>query len=138
MIKLSEPRNSEINIPMIEDMRSAKFVGILPVKNINQMVYVFYNKEKHPRGSHYFGITRRDSHLVILDAGEVEGKTFNGILRKDGTILHSYYRHDYVVDDLDNMVDGGSDYFKHWVADGKAIAFSFKDGELICVPPPIL
>ena len=112
----------------------AKFIGILPVKSINAPVYVFYNTKKHPKGSHYMGITHQMFPVPMwtkFDAGEVEGKIFNGILRSDGTILHSYYRHDYAMDMLDNMVDGGDDYFKHWVAAGKKISFTFKDGEIV-------
>lgn len=138
-MKLSPQRQPELDTKKVEEVRGAKFVGILPVRSINQPVYVFYNKEKHPRGSHYFGLTHhrhppdfQEGIWVILDAGEVEGKTFSGILRPDGTILHSYYRHDYVEDSFGNMVDGGEEYCRYRLGDKcQPMSFTFKDGELV-------
>ena len=134
-MKLSTPRNPAIKIDVIEKDRNARFIGILPIKHIDAPVYVFYNEIKHPRGSHYFGLTNRFgpcgvSHWVILDAGEAEGKAFNGILRADDTILHSYYHHDCATDEFGNMVDGGDSYFRCSVPCNR-VMFTFKDGELI-------
>lgn len=131
-MKLSPTRKPVIDLKKIEDLRQAKFIGCFPIGGMNQHVYCFYNKEKHPRGSHYFGVFFHPIHegWFVIDAGEVEKKVYSGILRPDGTILHSYFRHDYAEDELGNMVDGGNEYFKHRVAVGMPINFNFKDGDL--------
>lgn len=132
-MKLSPVRDPDIDISIVEAKRDAKFIGCFPIGDRNQYVYVFYNKEKHPQGSNYFGLyynyARED--WFIIDAGEVEKKEYCGILRPDDTILHSYHRHNYVNDEHGNMVDGGNEYFKHYIKWGRAITFNFKDGKIV-------
>lgn len=130
-----------LDIPKTEEKRNAKFIGCFPIQDRNQPVYCFYQKTKHPRGSHYFGLffgqnfqNPEELSLWVCDAGEVETKTYSGFLRPDGKVLYSAFRHDYVTDEFGNMVDGGNDYFRYHISNGKIITFTFKDGELIECP----
>lgn len=131
--------------------RGAKFIGEFDFGDWDVHVPVFYNKEKHPRGSHYFGLYHQswipnplrqkdEERWMITDAGKIETRTWNGFVFPDEGILYSRSRHDYRSKD-GYTVDGGFDYARcssppitpntH-----RHIFFTIKDGEIHELPTP--
>lgn len=134
----------------VETMRDAKFIGEFAIKGFETHIPVFYNKVKHPRGSHYFGlyhtawfpnILRPHSDEVgnwmICDAGSVEDYFWFGFEFGDG-ILYSRSRHDYREKD-GYFIDGGRDYTRYGFPESGPklpISFKIKDGEINVQLPP--
>lgn len=134
------------NIEYIEEKYKAHYIGEFCLKGVsgewvNQPVALFYNEEKHPRGSNYFAILNKyrypniDSPTVMITNGisAVEDKegnpiVYSAVLNNDNKALYSAYRHDYqTYEDL--MIDGGRDYTKSSLG-SPFIRFIIKDGKV--------
>ena len=121
--------------------RDAKFVGEFELAGFGDAIHwpVFYNKTKHPVGSHYFVLFRKPKFLdpseqwYIADGGTIENYIWNGYLLDDG-ILYSKSRHDFVLH-KGFMVDGGFDYFKTSVKPDiksfTSVSFKIINGEVV-------
>lgn len=137
--RLYERKQMEIDPAHISKVKNAKFLGVIPHPDLNQPVYTFYQKEKHPRGSNFFGLYWRktsdfETRLMVIDAGYVVGTEYWGILRPDNTVLYSSFRHDFVEDEHGNMVDGGNDYMKYRLMRGsRLVKFKFKKNGVLMV-----
>lgn len=129
----------------IADMRGAKFLGEFDPKDWNMPIPVFYNKEKHPRGSHYFAMYHTSwipspfddlpadkGRWMIMDGGNIENQTYRGFVFPEG-IFYSRYRHDYKERD-GYTVDGGFDYGRYSIPSTGAkypyVEFQIKDGKI--------
>lgn len=100
-------------VERIEEKRKAFFLGVFPVGGLNCKCFVFRNDVKHPLGSNYFGLywNSLEDSWMIINAGSVEGRQFQGILKR-GKVLYSRYRHDCRYSGKD-MIDGGWDYARY-------------------------
>ncbi len=80
---------------------------------------VFYQAnppELSPRGrpcSNYFGIYWHEKQLMICNAESAFSEGLIGGVAKNGDVIISRFRHDYVVsEDGTSMMDGGRDYIR--------------------------
>lgn len=120
-------------VEKVEEKRKAFFLGVFPVGGMNCKCFVFWNEEKHPRGSNYFGLYwngAQDSWMVI-NAGSVHNKLFQGILKR-GKVIYSRYRHDCRYSGKD-MIDGGWDYQRYSLNTKRAkiVHCMISDGKVI-------
>jgi len=92
---------------------------------------VFYRDTPHPEfGNRYFYLYRNSrGEIMIGNADRVESLTFSMV--KDSTTdtwFYSSHRHDYIVTDDNQMIDGGRAYTR---SSGKTTDFCIRDGEFI-------
>jgi hypothetical protein len=130
-------------IAEIEQRYNAKYMGYWCTKNLRDgwnesPVDVFYVAEPDRSKGHtnYFGMfTRggftRGGDSYIIDASSAFSAPITGILTKDGEVIVSRYRHDYVTKD-GYMIDGGRDYLR-CSADSLQtfVNVSVEDGEFV-------
>lgn len=104
--------------------KDAKFLGEFDWADTGVHMPVFYQKEKHPRGSHYFGLYHTswmpdkyifkdkddEGHWMICDAGKIEDKEWHGFVFPEG-IFYSRSRHDFRTRN-GHSIDGGACYAK--------------------------
>lgn len=124
-----------LNIEAVEEMKKAKYVGEFCLKAkdggyANFPVAVFYQAEKYPGASNYFGlfICPIRNTLLITDAIGVTEETYSGVLNNSGEVLYSAFRHDYQTHG-DLMCDGGRDYLRCSIH--PVVQFRIVDGELV-------
>lgn len=124
-----------LNIEAVEEMKKAKYVGEFCLKAkdggyANFPVAVFYQEDKHPGASNYFGlfICPFSNALTITDAIAATEETYAGVMNDNGEVLYSAFRHDYQKHG-DLMCDGGRDYLKSSLH--PIVQFRIRDGELV-------
>lgn len=107
----------------------------------NVPVDVFYRETPHPEfGNRYFGLFRgtMTDGILITNADSVENLLFPCVEDSDSNLHYSRYRHDYVLVDSGNVIDGGRAYtrcnhcpiYHCIVRDGEMIQKSKDDGEV--------
>jgi hypothetical protein len=115
MIKNESILFSEDTISRLEEVYRAVYVCDSQLKTKNgwseNPVAVFYTVHPHPEGSNYFGIFVRDKVPMICNA-ETALEPFTGAVKKNGDIVYSRFRHDYVEFDGAYSIDGGRDYVR--------------------------
>ena len=109
-------KNDE-NIAGIEEHYNAKYVIDTCLKTVtgewaNFPAAIFYTEKAHPQGSNYMAmyLSENDGWMVTNGFNAVQ-EVFHGILFEDGELVHSRFRHDYIVH-REAMVDGGRDYYR--------------------------
>lgn len=113
---ISDRLFSDNQIQIIENAYNAKFILESTVKPLNggwynMPVAIFYQQEKHPEGSNYFGMYYRNDSLFITNAISAT-EPFDALMLENGDIMISRYRHDYFMHS-DLFVDGGRDYIRY-------------------------
>ena len=127
---------SKEQIEKIEELRSAKYMGYWCLRSRNggwteQPFDVFYQKElSDPSHSHYFALMRRDGEIFIANGESAFAEVITALLTKEGSVLVSRYRHDYVAASPGEFIDGGRDYLR-WGGQGQLANFAVKDGEFV-------
>jgi len=115
MIKNESILFSEDTIRRLEEIYKAVYVCDSQIKTksgwSDNPVAVFYTAQPHPEGSNYFGIFMRDKKPFICNA-ESALAPFVGAVKKNGDIVYSRFRHDYVEFDGAYCIDGGRDYVR--------------------------
>lgn len=104
---------SDENIAAIEKVRNCRYV--IDTEHQDVHVAIFYGDKEHPdSGSRYFALYYTpENKLMITDGSFIEDQDLVGVLAKDGEVIYSRYRHDYVTSaDGTAMVDGGRAYLK--------------------------
>lgn len=77
----------------------------------NNPTAIFFAKESHPQGSHYFGVFWKFDTLYICNAFSATVHDITGIVAENGDIIYSRYRHDYRTSPDESVwIDGGRDY----------------------------
>jgi hypothetical protein len=89
---------------------------------VNKPVAVFYqpNLDKAPPGaSHWFGLyytwqhPMDDDPVLMITNAKSATEPFKGVVAKNGDVIYSRYRHDYVISpDETASADGGRDYLR--------------------------
>jgi hypothetical protein len=119
-------------------MYNAKYMGYWCTKNLRDVwtespVDVFYVAEPDRSKGHtnYFGMFKRGDTSYITDASSAFTAPITGILTKDGEVIVSRFRHDYIMKD-GYMIDGGRDYLR-CSADSLQtfVNVSVEDGEFV-------
>ncbi len=124
-------------VSRIATQKNAKYLGEFSVKDsrgnwLNTPVMIFYQQEKHPVGSNYFGVFLKNNlfsnelnQLMIVDGISATEHEWNAIVNtKTNEALYSAYRHD--AQGLDKMfIDGGPEYLRGTL-DEKFIDIKFK------------
>jgi hypothetical protein len=82
----------------------------------NFPIAIFYAKTPHPNGSNWFGLYNDYmGRVMIVNAGEVEGREIDGLIVGDKIIYSSYRHHLHCLSDENGdyaCIDGGIDYLK--------------------------
>ena len=106
----------EIDLDIIEERYGAKYMGYWCTKNLRggwneRPVDVFYqpNPNKELGHSHYFGMFRQNTQVLITNAESCFSEPITGAVCDDGEVIVSRYRHNY-IDKKGAMIDGGRDY----------------------------
>lgn len=126
---------SDISIGKIEELKAARYL-VTTTRN-GSTVAIFYADVAHPEGSRYFGLYYNHyNKLYICNGDWVEDAEFDAISNDDGTLFYSQHRHDYVLLDNGNMIDGGREYTR---SSGCPIwTFKIKDGAFAITEPEIV
>lgn len=116
-------------IAAIEKEFDAKYVCETCLKNsngnwVNQPIAIFYQEKlKQPEHSHWFGLywggDTADT-LMIVDASDVLKDSWSGVLDEStGEVYYSRYRHDFRELPGGGFIDGGKDYIRTSLENGK-------------------
>lgn len=98
-----------------KDGVNINYVCTTALNHGTQSVDIFYRETPHPSfGNYYFGIYCNNvkGGLYITNADIVEELEFNLIKDDDDSLHYSRHRHDYVVINNGNMIDGGRAYVR--------------------------
>lgn len=127
------------NIDEVERTKHAKFVGMLPLKDINgnwinEPSSIFWQPTPPVAGySHYFALVNRNGKCFITSGQTAVDGIINGMLANDGEIIYSNCRWDNRTSrDGSANIDGGRDYVK-CNRGGKIIELVIVDGEFYSV-----
>lgn len=106
-------------ISLVEDHYGAKFVLETCLKTKDGVWSeivgsVFFTETPHPAGSNYFALFyNHDGSLRITNALSSISVEFQAAKAKNGELIYSRYRHDYVTsNDGSVFIDGGRDYLR--------------------------
>lgn len=122
------------DIQKIEALKNAKYIGEFSLKTragiwADTPVSIFYQEEKHPEGSNYFGIYRQGNTLMIADGISATETSWEGVLNPDtNEILYSAYHHDFQEHGV-LMADGGQEYLR--ASPHPVISFKIKDDKIV-------